>query len=115
MAFIITLGGHPVEARTSYAHYKRAAQVAHRRYSDPKVSADKLPHIKRRTWIEKGYRVEPSRPAPPPSEDPRWEAIRNPGIVCPGAGPLLPGIDTSPMNRALCPSDFLYYPYKHRR
>ena len=87
MAFQITLNGYAVEWNTSYLHHKRAAQVAHRRYSDPPVKADKLPHLKRRTWIEKGYRVEPTAGFGPVGVYPfRLEADE--GIKCAGGGLL---------------------------
>ena len=88
MSFQITLSGCPVESSTSYLTYKRAAHVAACRYSDPPVTAPACPHIPRRTWLEKGYRIEPAQSPPLPAEDWRVKAIQNPGHACPG-GPVL--------------------------
>jgi len=82
--FQITLSGCPVESTTSYLTYKRAAHVATLRYSDPPVRAPELSHIPRRTWLQKGYRIEPFQDRPL-AEDWRVRAIQNPGHVCPGA------------------------------
>ena len=56
--FYITLGGAPVDSRVSYRTYRRAAQIAHRRYSDPPLVRPACPAIPRRLWWAKGYRIE---------------------------------------------------------
>ena len=88
MSFQITLSGRPVESNVIYATAKRAEHVAACRYSDPPVTAPACPHIPRRTWLEKGYRVERAQPWPENPPDTIMESLKHPSPKCPG-GPVL--------------------------
>jgi hypothetical protein len=46
------------------------------------VDRPSCPHIPRRTWLEKGYRIEPAQGRPLPAEDWQIQAIQDPGHVC---------------------------------
>lgn len=90
--FAITLSGQSVEPSTVYATMAAAEHIASVRYNDPPVKADAKPHIPRRTWQDKGYRIKPANL-------PRWPA----------------GEDREPAQGHECPARFGALAYTGRK
>jgi len=55
MIKIVTLSGHAVFPGVVHINVKAAEKYAARRLNDPPIHADRVPHIPRKTWREKGY------------------------------------------------------------